>query len=239
MDAVRLMTVHGSKGLEFEAVHIPGLTKASFPTSFTGQRCPPPAGMIEGDIGASDAHSMEEECLFFVALSRARTHLRLYHARKQQNGKARTPSPHLVWFSPSLVKEVSRQATLRLPADAPVPKPITVIWPQDRGLTDSRLHSYEQCPRRFFYTHVLGLGNARKTTAFSRTHDCLYELIRWLSRARIEGAVGHSEAVREFDRLWLREGADRSWLCRGLPPTRRPPGQRLGPRWRREGFPPF
>ena len=24
MDAVRLMTVHGSKGLEFEAVHVPG-----------------------------------------------------------------------------------------------------------------------------------------------------------------------------------------------------------------------
>ena len=28
MDAVRLMTVHGSKGLEFEAVHVPGLTQA-------------------------------------------------------------------------------------------------------------------------------------------------------------------------------------------------------------------
>src|SRR3984957_17699685 len=144
MDAVRLMTVHGSKGLEFEAVHIPGLTIASFPTSFTGQRCPPPVDMIEGDIGASDAHAMEEECLFFVALSRARTHLRLYLARKQQNGNKRTPSPHLVWFSPSLVKEVPQPATLRLPADAPTPKPITVIWPQDRGLTDSRLHSYEQ-----------------------------------------------------------------------------------------------
>jgi hypothetical protein len=206
MDAVRLMTVHGSKGLEFEAVHIPGLTKASFPTSFTGQRCPPPAGMIEGDIRPSDAHAMEEECLFFVALSRARTHLRLYHARKQQNGKNRTPSPHLEWFSPSLVKEVPRPATLHLPADAPVPDPITVIWPPDRGLTDSRLRSYEQCPRRFFYTYVLGLGSARKTTAFSRTHDCLYELIRWLSQARIEGTAGHTEAVREFDRLWREKG---------------------------------
>ena len=206
MDAVRLMTVHGSKGLEFEAVHIPGLTKASFPTSFTGQRCPPPVGMIEGDISASDAHAMEEECLFFVALSRARTHLRLYHARKQQNGKKRTPSPHLEWLSASLVKEVPRSATLRLPASATVQNAIIVIWPEDRGLTDSLLHSYEQCPRRFFYTHVLGLGNARKATAFSRTHDCLYALIRWLAEARIGGAVGHAEAVREFDRLWQEKG---------------------------------
>ena len=46
MDAVRLMTVHGSKGLELEAVHIPGLTVASFPSSYRGQRCPPPAGMM-------------------------------------------------------------------------------------------------------------------------------------------------------------------------------------------------
>ena len=48
MDAVRLMTVHGSKGLEFEAVHLPGLTVASFPSSNRGPRCPPPSGMIEG-----------------------------------------------------------------------------------------------------------------------------------------------------------------------------------------------
>ena len=48
MNAVRLMTVHGSKGLEFEAVHVPGLTVASFPSSNRGHRCPAPAGMIEG-----------------------------------------------------------------------------------------------------------------------------------------------------------------------------------------------
>ena len=48
MDAVRLMTVHGSKGLEFEAVHIPGLTVASFPGSYRGQRCPAPVAMIAG-----------------------------------------------------------------------------------------------------------------------------------------------------------------------------------------------
>src|SRR3546814_8049941 len=69
LDAVRLMTVHGSKGLEFEAVHVPGLTKSSFPASNRGQRCPPPIGMIEGAqaLSVSDeakrAHEHEEECL--------------------------------------------------------------------------------------------------------------------------------------------------------------------------------
>ena len=101
MDAVRLMTVHGSKGLEFEAVHIPGLTVASFPFPYRGQRCPPPVGMIAGaetltvSEEAKRAYEHEEQCLFFVAMSRARTHLRFYLARLQPNGNKRNPSPFL------------------------------------------------------------------------------------------------------------------------------------------------
>ncbi len=211
MDAVRLMTVHGSKGLEFEAVHVPGLTKQSFPSSYRGQRCPPPAGMIEGDDGndpesGAKAHNMEEECLFFVALSRARVHLRLYLCRKQPNGNNRSPSPYLDWFTGHEVVEIADPPTMPLPADAPRPAPIAATLPEDWSLTDSRLRSYEQCARRFFYTHVLGLGSARKTTPFNQTHDCLYELIRWLATARSEAAPGPEEAAEEFERVWAAKG---------------------------------
>ena len=206
IEAVRLMTVHGSKGLEFDAVHIPGLTKASFPASYRGQRCPPPTGMIEGDVGA-DAHAMEEECLFFVALSRARNHLRLYNARTQRSGANRSPSPYLNWLSPTCADEVRRPPTSPSPADATGSLPISVVWPEDRPpVTDSALHRYEQCPRAFFYTHVLRLGGKRKTTAFGQTHDCLYEFIRWLAEERSTGDVGHAEAALQFDKLWHEKG---------------------------------
>jgi DNA helicase II / ATP-dependent DNA helicase PcrA len=210
MDAVRLMTVHGSKGLEFEAVHVPGLTNQSFPSSYRGQRCPPPAGMIEGDHDDAEsgtrANNMEEECLFFVALSRARTHLQLYLCRKQPNGNNRSPSPYLDWLTGRELTEIANPGTMPLPAAARRPVPIAVTWPEDWTLTDTRLRSYEQCARRFFYTHVLGLGNARKTTAFTQTHDCLYELIRWLATARVEGTPGLDEAAREFERVWTAKG---------------------------------
>src|ERR1700676_1588576 len=61
---------------------LPGLTQASFPSSYHGQRCPPPLGLIAGAEGLSvscearQSHRQEEECLFFVAMSRARTYLR-------------------------------------------------------------------------------------------------------------------------------------------------------------------
>ena len=214
LDAVRLMTVHGSKGLEFQAVHVPGLTVASFPSSNRGERCPPPKGMIAGsgdalpkDV-AKRAHSDEEECLFFVALSRARTHLRLYLARKQPNGNNRSPSRFLNWLSAGQLREVTNPPKLPLPASAPTPKlqPISISWPIQWAVTDSRLGLYEKCPRRFLYTHVVGLGGARKLTAFSRTHDCLYEFLGWLANARRERKLELDEAEIAFETIWQTRG---------------------------------
>ncbi|MEZ6140772.1 MAG: UvrD-helicase domain-containing protein [Zavarzinella sp.] len=81
IDAVRLMTMHGSKGLEFGVVHIPGMVNGSLPRSprsDLARSIIPPDGLIEGVSGKSldvllTSISEEHECLFFVALSRART----------------------------------------------------------------------------------------------------------------------------------------------------------------------
>ena len=212
VDAVRLMTVHGSKGLEFDAVHVPGLTMSSFPSQNQGQRCPPPAGMIEGAEGLSAkeerklSHDQEEQCLFFVALSRAQTYLRVYLSRKQPSGRNRSASIFLDWLPPALVDEVRQPATLPLPPDAPQPTPVEVRRGSEWNITDSSLRVYEKCPRRFFYTHVLGLRAARKVTAFSRTHDCLYKLIRWLGDARRKVAPTHPETEAKFQDIWEAHG---------------------------------
>jgi len=211
MDALRLMTVHGSKGLEFEAVHVPGLTVSSFPTSNRGQRCPPPDNMIAASHALSSAeenkraHLQEEECLFFVALSRARTHLRLSLARRQPNGKNRAASEFLDRIA-GRIRENANPPTLALPTNAPRPEPIIVTWPADWHVTDRGLTSYEKCPRRFFYTHVLGLGGGRNATAFSRTHDCLYELISWLATTRLSADADLAATEAQFQRIWDRRG---------------------------------
>lgn len=211
MDAVRLMTVHGSKGLEFEAVHVPGLATRSFPTSYSGQRCPPPVGLIAGAQGsvsdeAKRSHATEEECLFFVAISRARTYLRLYQTRFNASGGKRSPSTLLTKPLLHLAHETASPATIPLPPDAPRPQPIKITYGPDWILSDRRLELCQKCPRRFFYTHVLGLGGARKATAFARTHDCLYELIRWMSQARLEGDPAEADAEAAFEAIWRERG---------------------------------
>jgi DNA helicase-2/ATP-dependent DNA helicase PcrA len=206
LNAVRLMTIHGSKGLEFEAVHLPGLTVSSFPTSNRGQRCPPPAGMIDhSDLLSGDEQSQEEECLFFVALSRARSHLRIYHATKQRNGNARNASPYLARIS-SAVFQVGSPVLLRTTAQNDRDYTVAITFPSDWGLTDSKLMTFEKCPRRFFYTHILGLKGARKATAFSRTHDCMYELIRCAAQMRTKGQVEFAAIQNELDQIWTSRG---------------------------------
>jgi len=66
--AVRLMTIHASKGLEFDTVVISGLEQDLFPH----------ARMNEERVSAEE--SEEERRLFYVALTRARKKLYLTHA---------------------------------------------------------------------------------------------------------------------------------------------------------------
>ncbi len=210
MNAVRLMTIHGSKGLEFEAVHIPGLTVSSMPGNNRGTQCPPPEGLIagaQGSVGddAKKSHAQEEECLFFVAMSRAKTYLRIYLPSQTPNGGTRNPSPYLPRIA-SRTRVVATPAMMPLPEDYRPPLPIVLTLPAEWLRTQDRIMSYEKCPRRFFYTHILGIGTARRTTPFDRTHSCIYEFIDWLADQRVEASPTREAAHAAFEALWQAKG---------------------------------
>ncbi|CAF1185066.1 unnamed protein product [Didymodactylos carnosus] len=67
IDAVQLMTVHGSKGLEFHYVFIVGLNEGLFPSSF------------------SDTDEEEDRRLMYVAITRAKRVLHLTHSRRRMH----------------------------------------------------------------------------------------------------------------------------------------------------------
>jgi len=101
VDAVRLLTVHASKGLEFPVVYAPILATTKFPLNWTGNVCPPPPEMVGEGRDARGEHEQEEECLFFVAISRARDFLCL--SRAIQYGKVKNKvSQFLIRLDPVL-----------------------------------------------------------------------------------------------------------------------------------------
>lgn len=209
MDAVRLMTIHGSKGLEFEAAHIPGLTVTNIPSSRKGQRCKPPEGMVSSveNLSVSEeavrSHEEEEECLFFVALSRAKTYLRIY---RSPIGRFKKPSPFLDRLPKGKVYETENAACLKMPDNGDQSLFIEVKWPENWSLKHEYIASYEKCPRKFFYTHVMGLQSSRQQTAFSKTHSCIYSFIDWLTEKRLSGAPDSIEVGAAFDKIWKQQG---------------------------------
>jgi hypothetical protein len=186
IDAVRLMTIHGAKGLEFPVVHVPGLNSDTIPRTPPAPPCPPPDGMIEGGsetaVGLFRAGQAEEqECLFYVAMSRARDRLFLYAPTQKSNGQNRPLSPFLDRLGTGLARRSMSPARVLPPA----PEAGEVALVVDGGLRFSapQIALYESCPRRFFYTHVLQVGGRRTATPFMQMH----EAVRAIFQAVITG----------------------------------------------------
>jgi len=89
-NAVRLMTVHGAKGLEFPHVLILRANSNAFPSSYKETLVAFPRELRDPDsvTEADDKtlHEEEERRLFYVAMTRARDSLRIYS--QQGKGKA-------------------------------------------------------------------------------------------------------------------------------------------------------
>lgn len=222
LDAVRLMTIHGAKGLEFSAIHIPGVNADTIPRVSSTPICPPPEGMIQGATASSletyrEGQVEEQECLFYVAMSRAKDHLLFYAPMEKSNGHNRPVSSFLGRVGAALERTVvvpqrsipkaAEEAALQLTFDGAI------------RFGAPQIALYESCPRRFFYTHILQVGGRRASTAFMKMHDAVRVMLTALTydgklvgpedlEARIEAALrdvgladhGHRE---EFSTLAL------------------------------------
>jgi len=212
-EAVRVLTVHGSKGLEFPVVYLPGLVNRRFPMQRQREVAPAPIGLTDAatDINvvvanahmptapmptgagptpstSDDTHMLEEACLFYVAITRARDELVLSYARRYGRA-AYHPSPFLLPIERRLGARLARvnwqaapaqdgfvsmrvdePARPVVPTSAPpaLPGAPTSDGPADSvdadqlaPLTVSALETYLRCPQQYAYRYLYGLGGQR------------------------------------------------------------------------------
>ncbi|GAA4025186.1 UvrD-helicase domain-containing protein [Sphingomonas swuensis] len=198
IDAVRLMTIHGSKGLEFPVVHLPGLNADTMPKypHMSRPKCPPPDGMIAGASGSAEdeflvSHDEEQDCLFYVALSRARDRLRLYSCSHTARGTRKESS-----FIPRLGSDVVRlevNPTRELP-EAPSARRVPITFEPGCSWEAWHFDTYDGCPRRLLYEHILGVRGATERTPYRRVHDAVRKLCQSIAEA--DGVPDDAELER-------------------------------------------
>jgi ATP-dependent DNA helicase UvrD/PcrA len=166
-DAVRLMTAHAAKGLEFNHVYIIRASSPSFPCPYREPLVEFPRELRDPDSVAQDEgkvlNDQEERRLFYVAMTRARDSLTVY--AKQGSGKDSTPPG----FLRDLLKETSLNPWLRrrqarpLQVDLfageeliPLSQSNTAAWLSLEGtpnlsspLSATAVETYETCPLQF------------------------------------------------------------------------------------------
>ncbi len=146
-DAVQLMTVHASKGLEFDAVFITGLEEGLFPH----------------ENAMSDMDGLEEERrLMYVAITRARKRLYLSHAQTRMlHGQTRyhirsrfleeLPEDVLKWITPR------RSGFADIPASASMGRGARPAWGNSAIYADS-MAAAPLPPRKAAPSHGIAAG---------------------------------------------------------------------------------
>ncbi len=114
--AVRLLTVHASKGLEFEAVFVSGLTEDRFPVRGRGVQLVDPGLLASGEptprTELERRHLFEERRLLYVAITRAKTYLCLSGVEEGADDGAKA-SPFLRELEGRLVELEKREQERR------------------------------------------------------------------------------------------------------------------------------
>ncbi|MEK7526070.1 MAG: ATP-dependent DNA helicase [Patescibacteria group bacterium] len=87
VNAVNILTVHGSKGLEFPIVFLVNLVSQRFPSTQRHEQIPIPEELIKEILPQGDHHLQEERRLFYVGMTRAKQKLFLTAALFYGEGK--------------------------------------------------------------------------------------------------------------------------------------------------------
>ncbi|HVZ11757.1 MAG TPA: ATP-dependent DNA helicase [Patescibacteria group bacterium] len=214
-NAVNLLTVHSSKGLEFKVVFLVNLVSDRFPSRERNEKIPLPAGIIkEKLVEESDFHLEEERRLFYVGITRAKQKLYFTAADFYGTGKrAKKLSPFIFESLPNIEidqKKQERGQQLSLnevlsayektvdPAEDKQPVKVTYI-------TFSNLQMFDICPLHYKAKVIFNIPTptAAVQSFGISMHNTLYNFYKQLQEG---GHPTLSDMQNLLKREWISQG---------------------------------
>ncbi|OGD31097.1 hypothetical protein A2W60_02480 [Candidatus Azambacteria bacterium RIFCSPHIGHO2_02_46_12] len=162
-ETVKVLTVHGAKGLEFSYIFVVNLVDRRFPTIERKEQIELPKPLIKEIIPEGDIHLEEERRLFYVACTRAKKGLFLTSAEDYGGARKKKPSRFLseigfVKEEPSAEKKKGAREAFeermkeKPPAREKAEKQSFII-PSEFSF--SQFKALETCPWQYRFAHVL------------------------------------------------------------------------------------
>jgi len=200
-DTVKIMTVHGAKGLEFKYVFMVNLVDKKFPTIARSEKIAIPDALVREKLAESpDAHLEEERRLFYVAATRAKAELYLTGAKDYGGARAKKPSRFIaeMGLASAIAPELALSEKNEFLRDlhylnarelAPVDKSAAEKYPLPDKFSFSQLAAYSTCPLQYKYAFILKVpaSTDKASLIFGRVlHNTLYNfLLPFLSERKI------------------------------------------------------
>ena len=217
LDGIRVMTIHQSKGLEFDAVFVPSLVEGRLPQSGRSPRFELPASVLEPLVRGREDVIGEERRLLYVAMTRARRRLYLTRATHYEGGRRWRESRFLAELSAAAPRAIVKR-TITTARDAPMATPGDGLCGEVQ-LSFSAIAAYRDCPRQYWYRHVQRLPSVQSAEAVHGV--ILHEVLRRAGELRRQG--GRLSGSR------LKAIHDQVWKATPFPDARRAPAfRRIG-----------
>jgi superfamily I DNA/RNA helicase/RecB family exonuclease len=235
-DAVRVMTIHQAKGLQFETVFLPALVEGRLPQPHRRGDLDLPVELAEPRVRGREDHVAEERRLCYVAMTRARGRLVLSWAERYEGSRSWRPSRFRDELGPGILhptlpppvgaRRASPSSTNGAPHPDPPPQGGRELPDDEVGLSFSSISAYRECPRQHWYRYRSRLPAAPAVEAQFGT--VLHLALMRAGRLRGQG--------RQVGTRLMRDLYQEAWEAVGLSDERRRPAlEALG--WRfLEGF---
>jgi DNA helicase II / ATP-dependent DNA helicase PcrA len=192
--AIQVMTIHQAKGLEFEAVFVPGLVEGRLPQSGRSPRFELPATVLEPLVRGREDVVAEERRLLYVAMTRAMRYLYLTRASHYEGGRR--------WRDSRFLDEVlvagGRTIVQREVAGSsrPTAQPSPGESDGEVVLSYSSISAYRDCPRQYWYRHVQRLPAVQSAEAVQGV--IMHETLRRAGEARRIGGDVTAQTLRSL-----------------------------------------
>jgi len=193
-DAVKIMTVHSAKGLEFKYVFVVNLVRRKFPSDERKAPIEIPEELIKEVLPSGDFHIQEERRLFYVALTRAKQGLFLTWGLDYGGKEMKKPSPFLI-ESNLINKESLENKSFSKNSNFCFRKSLNNSFKLESNETDtlgktikgflpdhfsfSQITAFKNCPLQYKFSHIFKIPSRGKPIfTFGKTmHSTLHKFV--------------------------------------------------------------